>query len=303
MALIRTEQRNDGATGLDEKSPDAVLRLLLEAQIDAAKAVSSELESIADAARIAAETIAGGGRLAYAAAGSSGLMALADALEIPGTYGIAPDRIVILIAGGVASLTRLAGTYEDDTTQAARDIAEAGLDERDCLIAVSASGTTPYALAAIEEAKKRGLRVISIANNRNVPIFNDADVAIALETPAEMVAGSTRMGAGTAQKIALNLLSTLMAIRLGHVHDGYMVNLVADNVKLRERAARIVSAISSCDLNEAEKLLDASGGSVKSAILLAAGAQDTEKAARILESNQQRLRPSLSELKGILGSH
>ncbi|MEP7454622.1 N-acetylmuramic acid 6-phosphate etherase [Phyllobacterium sp. SB3] len=302
MALIRTEQRNDGATGLDEKSPDAVLRLLLEAQIDAAKAVSSELESIADAARIAAETIAGGGKLAYAAAGSSGLMALADALEIPGTYGIAPDKIVILLAGGIASLNRLAGTYEDDISQAAKDIADAGLAKGDCLIAVSASGTTPYALAAIEEAKKRGLRIISIANNRNVPIFNGADVTIALETPAEMVAGSTRMGAGTAQKIALNLLSTLMAVRLGHVHDGYMVNLVADNVKLRERAARIVSAVSSCDLNEAMKLLDASGGSVKSAILLAAGAQDTEKAARILESNQQRLRPSLSELKGILGS-
>lgn len=302
MALIRTEQRNDGATGLDEKSPDVVLRLLLDAQIDAAKVVSHELESIADAARMAAETIAGGGKLAYAAAGSSGLMALADALEIPGTYGIAPDKIVILIAGGIASLDRLAGTYEDDVSQAAKDIADAGLAKGDCLIAVSASGTTPYALAAIDEAQKRGLRIISVANNRDVPLFEKADVAIALETPAEMVAGSTRMGAGTAQKIALNLLSTLMAIHLGHVHDGYMVNLVADNIKLRERAARIVSAISACNLNEAAKLLDATGGSVKPAILLAAGAKDAEKATRILESNQQRLRPSLSELKEILGS-
>ncbi len=302
MDLTRTEQRNDRATGLDEKSPDAVLRLLLDAQMDAANAVSNQMESIADAAQIAAETIAAGGKLAYAAAGSSGLMALADALEIPGTYGIPPDKVIILIAGGIASLHRLAGTYEDDASQAARDVADVGLDESDCLIAVSASGTTPYALAAIDEAKKRGLKIISIANNRDVPIFDNADVAITLETPAEMVAGSTRMGAGTAQKIALNLLSTLMAIHLGHVHDGYMVNLVADNIKLRERAARIVSAISRCDLKEAAQFLHASGGSVKSAILLAAGAKDAEEARRILESNQQRLRPALSELKEGLGS-
>lgn len=302
MEPSRTEQRNDRATGLDEKSPDVVVRLLLDAQIAAAEVVANALEPIAEAAQIAAETISGGGRLVYAAAGSSGLMALADALEIPGTYGIAPDRIVILIAGGIASLNRLAGTYEDDVSQAAKDIAEAGLRAGDCLIAVSASGTTPYALAAIDEARKRGLKIISIANNRNAPIFDGADVAIALETPAEMVAGSTRMGAGTAQKIALNLLSTLMAIHLGHVHDGYMVNLVADNIKLRERAVRIVSAISVCDPGEAAKWLDASGGSVKEAVLLAAGAKDANKATRILESNQQRLRPALSELKEILGS-
>ncbi|MBZ9602941.1 N-acetylmuramic acid 6-phosphate etherase [Phyllobacterium chamaecytisi] len=302
MALTRTEQRNENALGLDEKSPEDVLRLLHEAQLEAAASVARAMNSIARASLLAADTLASGGRLAYAAAGSSGLMAMADALEIPGTYGIAPDRVVILLAGGVASLSRLAGTYEDDVSQASSDIAAAGLMADDCLIAISASGTTPYALAAIDEAKERGLKIISIANNPDVPMFEKADVAIALETPAEMVAGSTRMGAGTAQKIALNLLSTLMAIRLGHVHDGYMVNLVADNIKLRERAARIVSAISACDMSDAAKLLEASGGSVKSAILLAAGATSAENASNLLESNQQRLRPALSELKESHGS-
>ncbi|CAN7359735.1 N-acetylmuramic acid 6-phosphate etherase [Phyllobacterium sp. LjRoot231] len=302
MVLTRTEQRNDKALGLDEKSPEDVLRLLHEAQLEAAASVVHATDSIARASLLAAETLAAGGRLAYAAAGSSGLMAMADALELPGTYGIAPDRIVILLAGGIASLNRLAGAYEDDTNQAANDIATAGLVKGDCLIAISASGTTPYALTAIDEAKKRGLKIISIANNPGVPMFEKADVAITLETPAEMVAGSTRMGAGTAQKIALNLLSTLMAIQLGHVHDGYMVNLVADNIKLRERAARIVSAISACDIRDAANLLEASGGSVKSAILLAAGATNAENASKILESNQQRLRPALSELKESLGS-
>jgi N-acetylmuramic acid 6-phosphate etherase len=302
VVLTRTEQRNEKALGLDEKSPEDVLRLLHEAQLEAATSVARATDSIASASLLAADTLASGGRLAYAAAGSSGLMAMADALELPGTYGIPPERVVILLAGGVASLNRLAGAYEDDVSQAASDVAAAGLIAGDCLIAISASGTTPYALAAIDEAKKRGLKVISIANNPDVPMFEKADVAIALETPAEMVAGSTRMGAGTAQKIALNLLSTLMAIRLGHVHDGYMVNLVADNIKLRERAARIVSAISACDMGDAAKLLEASGGSVKSAILLAAGATSAENASNLLESNQQRLRPALSELKESHGS-
>nr|WP_255607428.1 N-acetylmuramic acid 6-phosphate etherase [Phyllobacterium sp. 2063] len=287
---------------MDERSPEDVLRLLYEAQVEAAASVAGATESIARAALLAAETLREGGRLAYAAAGSSGLMALADALELPGTYGIAPDRIVILLAGGVTGLNRLAGTYEDDTVQAAKDIADAGLAEVDCLIAISASGSTPYALAAIDEASRRGLKIISIANNPDVPLFNQAHVAITLPTPPEMVAGSTRMGAGTAQKIALNLLSTLMAVHLGHVHDGYMVNLTADNIKLRERAARIVSAIGACDITDAARLLELSGGSVKSAILLAAGAPSAETATEILESNQQRLRPALSKLKESLGS-
>ncbi|MEK1890891.1 MAG: N-acetylmuramic acid 6-phosphate etherase [Phyllobacterium sp.] len=300
MAVSRTEQRNERASGLEERSPEDALRLLHEAQIEAAASVSRATDSIARAARLAADTLASGGRLAYAAAGSSGLMALADALEIPGTYGISADRIVILLAGGIASLNRLAGSYEDDKSQAAIDVAAAGLGQGDCLIAISASGTTPYALAAIEAAKQRGMKIISIANNPAVPMFDQADVTIVLETPPEMVAGSTRMGAGTAQKIALNLLSTLMAIHLGHVHDGYMVNLSADNIKLRERAAGIVAAIGACEMSDAVRLLEASGGSVKAAILLAAGATGPQNAQEILESNQQRLRPSLSELKGSL---
>lgn len=300
--VTRTEQRNDKASGLDERSPDDVLRLLHEAQIEAAASVARATDSIAKGALLAAGTLAAGGRIAYAAAGSSGLMALADALELPGTYGIAPDRVVILLAGGIEGLIRLAGSYEDDVEQAAKDIAGAGLGLGDCLISISASGTTPYALAAIDEAKRRGLKIIAIANNPNVPLFAQADVAITLETPPEIVAGSTRMGAGTAQKIALNLLSTLMAVHLGHVHDGYMVNLVADNEKLRERAALIVSAIGVCDIADAKQYLASSGGSVKSAILLAAGAANAQQASHILEGNQQRLRPALSELKGSLGS-
>ena len=182
----------------------------------------------------------GGGRLAYAAAGSSGLMALADALELPGTYGIPRDRIAILIAGGDEALRtsgrRPGGRHRRRPRAPSPTPASA---RGDCLIAVSASGSTPYAVRrAATKRARRGAATIAIANNAGTPLLRPWPTSpILLATPPEVIAGSTRMGAGTAQKIALNMLSTLAAIHLGHVHDGYMVNLIADNIKLRDRAA------------------------------------------------------------------
>ncbi|MVA96809.1 N-acetylmuramic acid 6-phosphate etherase [Nitratireductor sp. CAU 1489] len=298
MALRRTEQRHPKADGIDLLPDEDVLARLAESQLDAATSVRDALEPIARAAMLAAETIEKGGRLAYAAAGSSGLMALADALELPGTFGIAPERIAVLIAGGAAALHTLAGGPEDDGDEAGRAVREAGLGPADCLIAVTASGSTPYALAALEEARARGVRTIAIANNAGTPAFGLADIPIVLATPPEIVAGSTRMGAGTAQKIALNMLSTLMAIRLGHVHDGFMVNLKADNHKLQARATRIVATIAGCGEDEAGALLDRAGGSVKIATLLAAGAASRAAAEDLLEGSGWRLRPALSMLRG-----
>ena len=153
-------------------------------------------------------------------------------------------------------------------------------------------------MRALEEANRRGVATIAIANNSGARLLNLADVAILLETPPEVIAGSTRMGAGTAQKIALNMLSTLAAIHLGHVHDGYMVNLHADNSKLRDRAARIVAAITGRNMKEAARLLDQSGGAVKVAVLLAAGADSAAAAKNILEGTGQKLRPALSAIEG-----
>ncbi len=296
MAVQRTEQQHPNAGGLDVQPPVTVLRLLGEAQIEAAKAVLAATEPLAAAAGIAADTLRNGGRIAYAAAGSSGLMALADALELPGTFGIPRDRIVVLVAGGIEAFSNLAGAPEDDTDQAARDVADAGLSEGDCLIAISASGSTPYALAALNEAKRRKLRTIAIANNPGAPLLELADAGIVLATPPELIAGSTRMGAGTAQKIALNMLSTLMGVHLGHVHDGYMVSVRSDNQKLKDRAARIVAAISGCDREQAAGWLDEAGGSVKTAVLLAAGANGKKAAAGLLDRHGQKLRAALSEL-------
>ncbi|RWX62956.1 N-acetylmuramic acid 6-phosphate etherase, partial [Mesorhizobium sp. M2A.F.Ca.ET.039.01.1.1] len=195
----------------------------------------------------------------------------------------------------------LAGGPEDDTEEASSAVAAAAIGKGDCLIAISASGSTPYAVQALQDARSRGAATIAIANNRGAALFKQADVAILLETPPELIAGSTRMGAGTAQKIALNMLSTLAAIHLGHVHDGYMVNLTADNIKLRDRAVRMVAAISGKSRDDAARLLEKSGGVVKTAILLAAGAANADAAEKILEGTGQKLRPALSEIEGSKG--
>ncbi|HVW94253.1 MAG TPA: N-acetylmuramic acid 6-phosphate etherase [Devosia sp.] len=299
MAIAQTEKTHVSARGFDLRPMPEALDILATAQMGAAWSVRSAFAGIARAAEAAADTISAGGNLVYAAAGSSALMAMADALELPGTYGIARERIKILIAGGMAGLAvTLAGASEDDELQAARDAADAGLTGGDLLIAVSASGTTPYALGAMAAARSRGARIVGMANNAGTPVLEGADIAICLPTPPEVIAGSTRMGAGTAQKIALNMLSTMMATRLGHVHDGYMVNVIADNLKLRERARRIVAAVAGVGEDDAAAALDTAGGSVKTAILLAAGADGLGTARTLLERAHDHLRPALAMLQG-----
>ncbi|WP_242223912.1 N-acetylmuramic acid 6-phosphate etherase [Shinella zoogloeoides] len=293
MAAGRTEGRHDQARGLDERQPVDALKVLADGQKAAAAVVDAALADIAAASRLAADALLSGGRLIYAGAGSSGLMAMADALELPGTYGIPHDRIVILLAGGAASLVDLAGGYEDDCDLAVGDAVAAGIGPKDCVISVSASGSTPYALAIAAYAKEKGARVVAMANNPGAALFEGADVSILLQTPPEVISGSTRMGAGTAQKIAFNMFSTLTGIHLGHVHDGHMVNLKADNIKLKARACRIVSDISGVGIDEAERLLSRSEGSVKTAVLLAAGAEDAGAAKAALDRSGQSLRRAL----------
>ena len=296
MTAPQTEMIHAAAPGFDQLPMTDALTILAQAQVEAAQAVQSAVPQIAQAAQLAAETISGGGRLIYAAAGSSGLMALADALELPGTYGLARDRVIVLLAGGVAALTDMAGAPEDDTDGIRFELATLGVGPKDCVIALTASGATPYPLAAVEAARAAGGRTIGLANNAGAPLFDLVDIAICLPTPPEVIAGSTRMGAGTAQKIALNMLSTMMAVQLGHVHDGYMVNLIADNIKLRGRAQRIVSAITGASLELATTSLERAGGQVKPAVLLAAGAGNLADAQALLATHHGILRPALAAL-------
>jgi N-acetylmuramic acid 6-phosphate etherase len=296
MSATQTEMTHASAKGFDTRPPEEALAILAMAQVEAARVVQEAVTDIAKAARLAADCVASGGRLVYAAAGSSGLMALADALELPGTYGIARDRIKVLLAGGIAGLSGMEGGPEDDGDAARREIAEAGIGAGDCLIALTASGYTPYPLAAVDAARQAGASTIGISNNRGASLFDKVDVAICLPTPPEVIAGSTRMGAGTAQKITLNMLSTMMAVHLGHVHDGFMVNVIADNAKLRDRARRIVMAVSEVPESAAAAALEQAGGAVKVAILLAAGAGDVDDAKLVLAQNAGHVRASLKAL-------
>jgi N-acetylmuramic acid 6-phosphate etherase len=297
MTVGRTEARHWAAEGLELRATTEILKLLVDGQVAAAQSVAEAMTDIADGAAAMAESIEAGGRLIYVAAGSSGLMALADALELPGTYAIPRDRIVILLAGGLDALVDMTGGPEDDGHAGRTEIEALGLDRRDCVLALTASGKTPYPLEALKAAKAAGARTIGFSNNPQTSILAEAEFPICLPTPEEVIAGSTRMGAATAQKIALNMLSTLMAIHLGHVHDGFMVNVVADNAKLKLRARGIVAAIAGTDEAQAAEALDTSNGAVKPAVLLAAGAKNLAAADALLEAHRGRLRPALAELR------
>lgn len=296
MNLRATEARHSQADRLDAKDATSVLTLLASAQVQAATASEKAIVDIAKGAEVIAATLRGGGQLIYVGAGSSGLMALADALELPGTYGIPYNQVSTLFAGGPSCLEQMLGGPEDDAQAAEADLRAKNPQPNDCIICVTASGSTPYPVAAAKLAKSLGVKVIGIANNEHAPLFSHSDVSIYLATPPEVIAGSTRMGAATAQKVSLNMLSTLAAIKLGHVHDGYMVNLIADNEKLRGRAALIVSQIAQVTTEVANQNLGLANGSVKAAILLSHGAEDLRVANTLLEKHGQVLRPAMDEL-------
>ena len=271
MAESSTEARHPASEGFHTLAGQEALAVLLDAQVaalDALRPAIPALERVADAA---AASLRAGGKLGYAGAGSSGLMALADCLELAGTFGIAPERTPMMLAGGTQSLLRLTGSVEDDPALALADLDRSGLGAGDTLLCLSASGRTPYALTVAQAARDRGVTVVGIANVPRSALLDLADIPVLIETGAEVVSGSTRMGAATAQKVALNMVSVLAAMRLGHVHDGYMVNLVADNIKLIDRAARIVAAIAGVSRDEAVAALARTDGAVKPAILVARG--------------------------------
>ncbi|MEP1934421.1 MAG: N-acetylmuramic acid 6-phosphate etherase [Roseibium sp.] len=295
MSNVTTEKLHDLAAGIDSRPAIDVASVLVDGQISAAQSVKAAKEPIAIASRTMARTIRNGGTLYYVAAGSSGLMGAADAMELGGTFGISVDQIRIVMAGGVPTTAHMPGDTEDATTEL--DTGLAGLSATDTVITISASGSTLFTLEAARRAISIGASVVAVANNADAPLFELSDHPIFLPTPPEVLSGSTRLGAGTAQKIALNMMSTLMAMELGHIYDGMMVNLRADNIKLRERARRIISEITNAPDTEATKALEASNGNVKLATLLAAGALNVEQALGLLEVSEGQLRPALEKIR------
>ena len=294
MSGPQTESTHALAAGIDQLDGRRILAILHDGQVAAAQAVGSAIPALNAGARAMADAIKSGGNLVYAAAGSSGLMGLADGLEIPPTFGISTSRIKILRAGGLEDMARPKGAAEDDADAARLDARVIG--PKDCVICVAASGNTVYPVTIMSVARELGAVTIGISNNDDTKLLAGSDIPVFLPTPPEVIAGSTRLGAGTAQKIALNMMSTLMGVRLGHVMNGLMVNVVANNFKLYERAENIVMDITGCNRSVAKNSLKISNGAVKPAILITSGASDLIAAEKYLDIADQNLRSAMSSI-------
>ena len=273
------------------------VQAMLEGQLSAAAAVQSQVSAIAAAAEAAAERLRDGtGRLIYAGAGTSGRLAVQDGVELGPTYDWPEQRTIYALAGGMGALLTSVEGAEDDRAAGQAEIADAGAGERDVVIGVAASGRTPFTVAALEAAAGRGALTIGISSNAGTPLLEAAAHPILLDTGAEVVAGSTRMKAGTAQKIALNLISTAIMLRLGRIYNGLMVDMRVSNGKLRARAANMVGEISGTDEATAAAALEQAGGRIKLAALIASGLP-ADEAAHLLREGGDNLRAVLTRLR------
>ena len=285
-ATTSTEDLNPRSSRLDSMSALEIVSLMNEEDATVAGAVRPALPIIAAAVDAISERLRAGGRLFYVGAGTSGRLAVIDAVECVPTFSVPPTLVTPIMAGGQAALTRSVEGAEDDVDQATRDVEAAGVTAADALVGVAASGTTPYVRAAMETARSRGAVTIAIANNEPAPILELADFPIAAITGPEVLSGSTRLKAGTAQKLVLNMLSTAVMVRLGKVHGNRMIDVAVTNAKLRRRAEAIVADVVGCDATTAAALLDAAGEEVKTAVLMGlTGLDPTAARAQLLEAD------------------
>ena len=290
-----TEHISPRFVDLDSWSTSDMLDGMYEGQLAACAAVGPALPSIAAAVDGAVPALERGGRLVYVGAGTSGRIAVQDGTELPPTYNWPNDRLVFVMAGGMKALLQSSEGAEDRGDDGSRAIIDAMIGGDDVVLGVAASGTTPFTVGALRTASERGAVTIAIANNRDAPLFAVARHAILVETGTEVVAGSTRMQAGTAQKIVLNLFSTAVMVRLGRVYRGLMVNMRARNAKLRRRAEIIVDQVVGCGANDAARFVELADGDVKIAILLGLGLEPADAAA-VLQRHHGNLRSAIGEL-------
>lgn len=291
-----TERISPRYRELDGWSTAEVLAAMHEGQLAAASAVGAALESIAAAVEDAVPALRQGGRIVYVGAGSSARIAVQDGAELVPTYDWPSERLVFAIAGGLETLARSAEDAEDSAEAGARAMREAQIGRHDVVIGVAASGTTPYTIAALRAAGDAGAVTIAVANNPGAPLLAAARHAILVNTGSEVIAGSTRMKAGTAQKIVLNLFSTAVMVRLGRVYRGLMVHVRARNAKLRRRAEAIVGRIVGCPPAEAERLVRLADGDVKVAVLIGLGLAPRE-AEGVLARHGGDLRAAISQVR------
>src|SRR5215468_2546620 len=290
-----TERPSPRYSAIDLWDASDILDAMIEGQFAAVAAVRAVRPALERAALATESRLRAGGRLVYAGAGTSGRLAVQDGAELVPTFSWPRDRLLLLMAGGKDALLQAVEGAEDEGTSAQQLIQRHRIGKLDVLIAVAASGTTPFTLACLREAKARGALTVAIANNRGTAILDESDHPIWLDTGAEPIAGSTRMKAGTAQRITLNLLSSLVMILLGRVHEGLMVDLQAVNEKLVRRSEAILMQLTGRSSSEARDALQRADGNVKLAVLLLHGC-DRDAAADILDRSGGQLRAALASI-------
>ena len=290
LKTLATEQRNPASTDIDARSAAEILAIINAEDKKVAAAVERELPHIANAVELVIQAFKSGGRLLYVGAGSSGRMGVLDAAECPPTYGTDPETVQGLIAGGERAMFKAQEGAEDKEENGAKDIDDKNVNSNDVVCGISASLRTPYVVGAVKRAKQKGAKVLYISTNPRSklesPEFSDlakaVDVAVCPEVGPEVIMGSTRMKSATAQKLVLNMITTVAMIRTGKVYENMMIDLQMTNEKLRERAKRIVMIITGVDYKEAESYLEQSGWHVKTALVMVkAGVSKEEAAARL----------------------
>jgi len=290
-----TEKISPRYVELDSWPSGEMIAAMYESQLVAVAAVRGALDAIATAVDDAIPALRRGGRIVYVGAGTSGRIGVQDGTELPPTYDWPVDRLVFAVAGGLAALAQSAEGAEDDEASGARAMAEAKIGPDDVVIGIAASGTTPYTVGALRAANAAGAVTVAVASNPGALLLDVARHGILVESGAEVIAGSTRMKAGTAHKIVLNLFSTAVMVKLGRVYGGLMVHMRARNAKLRRRAEVIVHHIVGCSAPDAARFVKQADGDVKIAVLLGFGL-GPEDAANALKRHDGNLRMAVSEV-------
>jgi N-acetylmuramic acid 6-phosphate etherase len=293
LSELITEQVNPNTHHIDECATEEMLRLINQEDKLVPLAVEKEIGNIAKAVDVISHKIASGGRLFYIGAGTSGRIGILDASECPPTYGTSPELVQGVIAGGEKAVFQSVEHIEDDEQVGCRDVERHGINAHDVVVGISASGRTPYVLGAIGEAKRRGAYTIGLSNLKDSLLSSAADLAIEVVVGPEVITGSTRMKAGTAQKLVLNMLSTCTMIKLGKVYNNLMVDVQATNTKLRERSIRMVQNLTGLSREQAAAGLDQCNGSVKLAVMMLKSGLPKEEAQKVLKDHQGRLKQSL----------
>lgn len=265
---VTTEQRNERSADLDRMSALQIVELMNSEDERVAKAVREVLPQVAQAIELASASLRADGRIIYLGAGTSGRLGLLDAAECPPTFGVSADKVVGLIAGGSTAVLKAVEGAEDDTAQCEKDLRQIGLSPTDTVIGLAASGRTPYVVQGLRFAKSLGCATVAVACTKNSAIGTEADVAIEPVTGPEVLTGSTRLKAGTAQKMILNMISTGSMVAMGKAYQNLMVDVQPTNEKLRVRARRIVIEATGCEAEVAERALREASGNAKTAIVM-----------------------------------